>query len=278
MGVGALKSKELFPAIFSRHAAAYQRRLDQIMARGEAQGRQRVIELVEAKPGMRVLDLACGPATLSKRLAAQVAPDGELIGVDLAEGMIDLARRAGIANARFEVMDIEQLAFPDSSIDAAACGHGIHFVPDLARCLSEVRRVLRPGARFAASVPVGSPKQRPWALVEEVVDRYLPPAPEAIDQRSTRAVVADPEAFRSAARSAGFAEARVEVIGEKVRWRSAEELVTHFVSWWDCAVRMEGTDVDQREAFVAEAIAALKRAYPREIETDEANHVLFAVA
>src|SRR5438067_6180241 len=61
-----VKSKDLFPAIFSRHAAAYQQRLDEIMARGEARGRQRVLELLAAKPGMRVLDLACGPGTLSR--------------------------------------------------------------------------------------------------------------------------------------------------------------------------------------------------------------------
>jgi len=92
-----LKSKQLFPAIFSRHATAYQRRLDGIMARGEARGRQRVIELLDVKAGMRVLDLACGPGTLTRPLAGQVAPDGEVVGVDLAPGMIDLARAAGIA-------------------------------------------------------------------------------------------------------------------------------------------------------------------------------------
>jgi len=71
-----LKSKDLFPAVFSRHAAAYQRRLEDIMARDEARGRLRAIELVDAQPGMRVLDLACGPGTLSRRLApiAQQVP------------------------------------------------------------------------------------------------------------------------------------------------------------------------------------------------------------
>jgi len=78
------ESKDFFPAVFSRHAEAYQRRLENIMARGEAPGRARVIELARARPGMRVLDLACGPGNLSQRLAAQVAPGGEVIGVDLA--------------------------------------------------------------------------------------------------------------------------------------------------------------------------------------------------
>src|SRR5439155_557008 len=82
-----------------------------IMARGEARGRQRVLDLVDARPGMRVLDLACGPGNLAWRLAALVAPDGEVVGVDLAPGMIELARRRSVRNARFEVMDIEQLAF-----------------------------------------------------------------------------------------------------------------------------------------------------------------------
>ena len=45
-----MKSKELFPAVFSRHALAYQQRPDEIMERGEALGRLRVIELVDAKP------------------------------------------------------------------------------------------------------------------------------------------------------------------------------------------------------------------------------------
>ena len=264
--------------LFSRHAAAYQRRLDEIMARGQAHGRRRVVELLELEPGMRVLDLACGPGTLSKPLADQVAPGGEVVGVDLAPGMIELAQAARIPNARFEVMDIERLAFPDGSFDAAACGHGVHFAPDLGQALAEARRVLRKQSKFAASVPVGSHNERPWALVQEVVDRYLPQPPQAIDQQTTRAIVDDVNAFRSAALGAGFAEARVEVIGETVRWNSAEELVSMFTSWWDCAVRLEGVTAERGQSFATEARATLKRAYPGTIETRESNHVLFAIA
>jgi ubiquinone/menaquinone biosynthesis C-methylase UbiE len=273
-----LKSKDLFPAVFSRHALAYERRLEDIMERGEALGRLRVIELVAAQPGMRVLDLACGPGTLSRRFALQVSPGGEVVGVDLAPGMIELARAARTPNSRFEVMDIEQLSFEDESFDAAACGHGLQFAPKLAAALREARRVLRAHARFAASVPVERTVASVWMVLEEVVDRWLGPAPRAVDQKLTRDTIADPKQLARAALDAGFASADVEVIEETVRWASAEQMVSMFTSWWDCAARLDGVDADRRERFTEDAVATLRRAHPGEIETTGRNHVLFGIA
>jgi ubiquinone/menaquinone biosynthesis C-methylase UbiE len=273
-----MKSKELFPAVFSRHALEYQKRLEQIMARGEARGRMRVLELVDAQPGMRILDLACGPGTLTRRLAQQVAPDGEVVGVDLAPGMIELASAGDIPNTRFEVMDIERLSFPDAMFDAAACGHGIQFAPELGVALREARRVLRPAARFAASVPVQRTVEAVWSVLDTVVDRWLGPAPRAVDQKPTRDAIADPKKFAQAALDAGFASARVEVIDETVRWSSAEQLVLMCTSWWDCAARLEAVDADRRKKFTDEAIETLRSAHPGTIETTGRNNVLFAVA
>lgn len=274
----AVKSKELFPGIFSRHAAAYERRLDQIMTRGEARGRQRVIDLVDARPGMRVLDLACGPGNLTRRIAALIRPDGEVVGVDLAPGMIARARAAHIANATFEEMDIEELRFPDDTFDAALCGHGLQFAPHLDHALGEARRVLHQDARFAASVPVTPLMRSVFDLLDGVIDRMLPPGPKAVDQQATRAVVADAAALTEAAEAAGFASARVEVVDEKVTWESAEQFVALCTSWWDCAARLDETDPEIRTAFVDEATATLKREHPGAIETLGRNHVLFAIA
>ena len=272
-----LKSKDLFPAVFSRHALAYQQRLEQVMARGEARGRMRVLELVDAHPGMRVIDLACGPGTLSRRLVQSVSPGGAVVGIDLAPGMIELAR-ASIPGARFEVMDIEQLEFADGSFDAAVCGHGFQFAPDLAAALSEARRVLRGGGRLAASVPVEETNDSVWTVLDGVIDRWLPPAAQAADRNPTRAVVSDVEDFSQAAIDAGFATALVEVIEEKVRWASAEQLVAMFTSWWSCASRLDEIDDGRRLSFSQEAVETLRRAYPGVIETTGRNHVLFAVA
>lgn len=271
-----VKAKQLFPGVFSRHALDYNRRLEQILARGEARGRMRVLELVEAQPGMRILDLACGPGTLTRRLAGAVTPGGEVVGVDLAPGMIELARSVAIPNARFEVMDIEQLSFPDASFDAAVCGHGLQFAPEVGVALSEARRVLRPAGRFAASVPVEATKDSVWSLLDEVVDRWLGPPPQAVDQKSTRDVVSDSRRFKQAALDAGFASAHVEQITEKVRWQSADQFVAQFAGWWACASRMDGISDDRRRRFIEDATLTLRRAYPGEFETTGQNHVLLA--
>lgn len=271
-----MKAKDFFPAVFSRHAEAYQRRLEDVMARGEARGRMRLLELAAPKPGMRVLDLACGPGNLSRRLAALVVPDGEVVGVDLAPGMIGLARGARMSNARFEVMDIEDLDFPDGSFDVAVCGHGLQFVPDLPRALREARRVLKTGAVMVASVPMTPVKDSVWGLVEAVIDRWLPPVPVVADDKTTRATVREPQALSQAALDAGFASASVEQVEEDVRWESAEHLMSMFMGWWDCACRLETITSDRREGFRKEALAALKREHPGAISTKGRNLVLVA--
>lgn len=271
-----MKSKELYPAVFSRHAVEYARRLEEIMSRGEARGRMRALELAAARPGMRILDLACGPGTLTGLLASRVAPGGEVVGVDLAAGMIELARSAAPANARFEIMDMEQLSFADGSFDAVVCGHGLQFAPDLVRALSESRRVLRPGATLAASVPSAGVKEDVWALIDSVVDRWLPPRPVVPDNQATRAAVRDGAGLEAAALRAGFRSAQVESIVEEVVWASAQQLVDNFMGWWDFAYRIEGLDAKRRAAFADEALEAVVESYPGTITTHGRTLVLAA--
>ncbi|HET7466526.1 MAG TPA: methyltransferase domain-containing protein [Candidatus Dormibacteraeota bacterium] len=273
-----MKSKELYPQVFSRHAEAYKRRLDDIMARGEARGRLRMIELAGARPGMTVLDLACGPGNMTRLLASRVQPSGRVIGVDLARGMIDLARHEQPRRVWFAVMDIERLGLSDGAFDSVVCGHGLQFAPHLGRALREARRVLRPAGVLAASVPAPARDDSVWKLVDRVVDSRLPPGPKAVDDAATRATVNDPDAFRAAALEAGFASASVEVVEEQVVWQSAAELVSMFMGWWQCASRLETMDPAFRQSFLAEATAAVSRVYPGVITTYGRNHVLHAIA
>jgi SAM-dependent methyltransferase len=175
-------------------------------------------------------------------------------------------------------MDMERLEFEVGSFDAATCGHGLQFAPHLGLALAEARRVLRPGSRFAASVPVGSPSQGIQDLLDSVIDRLLPPAPRAVDQDATRTTVSDPDALGRAARAAGFGSAGVEVIEEAVVWESADQLIGMLASWWDCAARLEGVDAARRARFISEATDLLRRGHPGPIATSGRNLVLLATA
>jgi SAM-dependent methyltransferase len=231
------------------------------MARGEARGRIAVIDWVHPLPGQRILDLACGPGTLSYPIAKSVLPGGEVVGIDLAIGMIELAQRDAPPGlpVRFELMDMEDLRFPDHSLDAAVSGHGLQFVPDLGRALAETRRVLRPGARMAASVPVDpSQPSEAQAIFERAVGGALPPAPKPRDQFATRRIVEDEEAFATAARQAGFEAADVVRYQESTSWASPKHFIDMSAGWWSMAIRLEPLAPGERASLLERATLAIE--------------------
>jgi ubiquinone/menaquinone biosynthesis C-methylase UbiE len=254
-------AKDLYPRTFSRVAAAYKRRLDEVMARGEAHGRAAVIEWIDPAPGKRIVDLACGPGTLSYPLAQAVAPGGEVLGIDLAPGMIELAQREAPPGlpVRFELMDMEDLRFPDHSFDAAVSGHGFQFVPDLRRALSETRRVLKPGSRMAASVPVDpSQASDAQAILERAVGGALPPVPKPRDQFATRRMVEDEETFADVARRAGFSTVEVVRYEESTTWASPRHFIEMSSSWWSMALRLDQVSPSERTALLERARDAIE--------------------
>jgi SAM-dependent methyltransferase len=108
------------------------------------------------RPGMRVLDVGCGPGTITLGLAEAVAP-GEVVGVDIVEDRLHLARAAAeeraLANVRFEPGDIHRLPFGEGEFDAALAHGVLEHLPDPLAALGEMRRVLRPGAVVGVRSP-----------------------------------------------------------------------------------------------------------------------------
>ena len=109
--------------------------------------------LPHLRPGMRLLDLGCGPGTISVGLADAVAP-GELHGIDIEPSQVVMAgaaaRAGGHGNAGFRTCDAADLPFGDATFDAAHCHALLNHVPDTQAVLAEVKRVLKPGGLFAA--------------------------------------------------------------------------------------------------------------------------------
>jgi ubiquinone/menaquinone biosynthesis C-methylase UbiE len=114
---------------------------------------RRTIELLGLNAGERVLDVCCGSGASAIPAAQAVGPTGSIVGVDLAENLLELARtkarKHGLANVQFESGDMTALRFEDSSFDAVVCVFGIFFVPEMEVALRELRRVLRSSGRIA---------------------------------------------------------------------------------------------------------------------------------
>ena len=105
---------------------------------------------VDATPGGRVLDVACGTGVLSKALAEAGA---SVIGVDASEGYLEGARRhRPHPNIAYEVGDMRHMRFDDDSFDAAVSTLALDVIPEIEQVVAEMKRVTRPGGVVASAV------------------------------------------------------------------------------------------------------------------------------
>jgi SAM-dependent methyltransferase len=106
--------------------------------------------LAHLHPGLALLDVGCGPGTITVDLAARVAP-GPTVGIDDAPAAVEAARAGeGAAAVRFEAGDVMHLAFPDASFDVVHAHQVLQHLADPVGALAEMARVCRPGGLVAA--------------------------------------------------------------------------------------------------------------------------------
>ncbi|MHB1390175.1 MAG: methyltransferase domain-containing protein [Thermoleophilia bacterium] len=117
------------------------------MAGGERVFRNSIVAAARISPGLQVLDVSCGTGTLAGLLVERVGSTGRVVGVDLADGMLAVARRKHVAaNLEFMRANAEDLPFSDCSFDRVTISLAIHEMNREGRrnALAQMFRVLKP--------------------------------------------------------------------------------------------------------------------------------------
>ncbi|MEU7550751.1 methyltransferase domain-containing protein [Streptomyces sp. NPDC044571] len=180
----------------------------------------------ELRPGMSVLDVGCGPGTITADLAELVSPGGHVTAVDAARDVVEQAsayvKERGLAGAvSFATADVHALDFPDGSFDVVHAHQVLQHVGDPVQALREMRRVCRPGGVVAARD--ADYAAMTWYPAEPGLEEWL-----GLYRRVARANGGEPDAGRRLlawARAAGF----TEVASSATAWCFAEP---EEVAWW----------------------------------------------
>ncbi|MDH6135018.1 SAM-dependent methyltransferase [Kitasatospora sp. MAA4] len=181
--------------------------------------------LAELRPGDAVLDVGCGPGTITADLAELVGPTGRVVAIDTSAQVLEQAAEyvasRGIGNVEFVVADVHALPGPSGEFDVVHAHQVLQHVGDPVAALREMRRVSAPGGLVAA-------RDADYAAMA-----WYPRLPELDDwmsvfQQTTRANGGEPDAGRRLlawARAAGFPEVRASsstwtyaTPGERLWW------------------------------------------------------------
>ncbi len=115
------------------------------------------------QPGEAVLDVACGPGSVTRLAAAEVGSGGRVTGADLSPAMLAIANsKPAVADAapiEYREAPADDLPVADAEFDVALCQQGLQFFPDRIAAVKELHRAVRPGGRVGIAV---------WGAIEEM--------------------------------------------------------------------------------------------------------------
>ncbi|MFD9335405.1 methyltransferase domain-containing protein [Streptomyces sp. NPDC060028] len=198
----------------------------------------------ELRPGMSVLDVGCGPGTITADLAELVGPGGQVTAVDAAADVLAQAgayvEERGLRNVSFATADVHALEFSDDSFDVVHAHQVLQHVGDPVQALREMRRVCRPGGVVAA-------RDADYAAMT-----WYPATPgledwQSLYRRVARANGGEPDAgrrLRSWARAAGF----TDIASSATAWcyATAEETAWWSALWADRTTASAYADITTR--------------------------------
>jgi SAM-dependent methyltransferase len=214
-----------------------------------------MLDAARLRPGMRVLELACGPGGVGLAAADIVGIQGEVVLSDVAPEMTTIAAERAHAreliNVRTAQIDMVDIDLPDASFDAVLCREGLMLVIEPVAAVRETHRVLVPGGR--AVFAVWGPRERNpwlWLLLDAVSSRLgIPVPPPGMPDPFSLSGDGSLEELLSAA---GFTDVGVRQVATPMGASSFEE-------WWSIVPALAGPVKQILAAQSPEVVAAIRQ-------------------
>jgi len=142
---------------------------------------EHILKAVNLQQGDRLLDVACGTGVLARKAATILDTNGSVVGVDINEGMLAVARRKA-SGISWRTAPAEALPFEDNAFDRVVCQFGLMFFADQVQALQEMTRVLQPDGCLAVAV-WGSLADTPGytAVAEMLTELFGPEIAQSIE-------------------------------------------------------------------------------------------------
>ena len=202
----AMAQREFWNGEATRRWVIEQARIDRLMSNVT----EAALVAAAPKPGESVLDVGCGTATTTLRMAETVGPSGCVLGVDISEQQLELARQrvaaAGATQVKLLLDDAATHAFGSDRFDLCFTRFGVMFFADPVAAFRNIRNAMKPSGRLLLAV-FRSGSENPWTTASVSAIRHLVPTPPALGpEEPGQFSWSDPARVRRILNGAGFSD------------------------------------------------------------------------
>jgi SAM-dependent methyltransferase len=192
----------------------------------------RLLAATGVQPGDRVLDVACGTGVVALEALRIVGDRGAVIGVDINDGMLSVAR-AKSAAVTWQKGAAETLPFANDSFDRVVCQFGLMFFTDRVKAITEMQRVLRPGGRAGIAVWAPLADTPGYAAVADMLRGLF--GAEVAMSIEVPYCLGDADVLRALLIEAGAVDVRLQTVAGKVRFASLQSWLHTDIKGWTLA-------------------------------------------
>jgi SAM-dependent methyltransferase len=223
---------------------------------------EELVALAALQRGERVLDVACGTGGVARRAARVVGTTGKVVGVDVNEGMLSIARTVlqphDGPSIEWRQSDAAALPFPAAAFDVVCCQYGLEFFADRAAGLREMARVLVPNGRLVLRIWRALERQPFHVALLEALERHVRVGVGASLLQAFS--LADAAELRALVAGAGFRQVHLRITTNPIRYPSLEEFVLRYLHVY-LSVAGDATAMDdtaRKTALLQDVTTALR--------------------